>query len=156
MSKIKAKLTALLMAACCCLACIGIGVSFNKANNVVANAATTEELTAEFTNNGQFTLAQSSKTIPSSGKAAYTVLEGSAAQSTLPEGYSGSVLEIYHSGGSDGYDFVTVDFSNSKILAKDVVSIVVRAWVDNFNSAGDEFRTIGAVVANQRQYGVGA
>ncbi|MBR2320950.1 MAG: hypothetical protein IKA57_02305 [Clostridia bacterium] len=150
MSKIKAKLTAVLMAACCCLACIGIGVSMNKSNNVVANAATTEELTAEFTNNGQFALATSSKTT-----GGYTVIDGTAAQSTLPDGYSGSVLEIYHSSGSDGYDFVTVDFSNSKILAEDVVSIVVRAWVDNFNSAGDEFRTIGAVVANQRQYGVG-
>ena len=155
MSKIKAKLTALLMTACCCLACIGIGVSFNKANNVVANAATTEELTAEFTNNGQFALATSSKTT-----GGYTVVDSTTAQSTLPNGYSGAVLEIYHS-SSGSYDFVTVDFSNSKIPAKDVVSIVVRVWVDNYNYTDDstdnddEFRTIGAVTGTQRQYGIG-
>ena len=161
MSKIKAKLTAVLMTACCALGCLGIGFAFAKqTTKVTANAATAEELTAEFTNNGQFTLAQSSKTIPSSGKAAYTVLEGSAAQSTLPDGYSGSVLEIYHS-SSGSYDFVTVDFSNSKIPVKDVVSIVVRVWVDNYNYTDDstdnddEFRTIGAVTGTQRQYGIG-
>ena len=38
MSKFKAKLTALLMAAVCCLACVGIGISIKKSNEVVVNA----------------------------------------------------------------------------------------------------------------------
>ena len=150
MKKSKAKLTALLIATSCCLGCAGVGVAALQQKDVVAKAATTEELTAEITNNGQFAFAVSSKTNKD-----YAIVDGSAAQSTLPEGYSGAVLEVYHSNATDGYDFITLDFSGKQIRASEVKNIVVRIWVDNFNSANDEFRTIGAVTGTQRQYGIG-
>ena len=148
MNKIRAKLTALLMAAGCCLGCVGVGVAAMQPKDVVAKAATTEELTAEITNNGQFAFGVSSKT-----DKGYSIIDGSAAKSTLPAGYSGAVLEVYHSTAIDGYDFVTLDFTGKEIFAADVNSIIVRMWVDNFNSGTDEFRTIGAVTGTQRQYG---
>jgi len=130
MRNIKAKLTALLMAACCCLACIGIGVSFNKANNVVANAATTEELTAEFTNNGQFTVGNFREDMP------FEIVESTA--EGVPEGAEGAVLKI--TGVADGTNtagaFATLDFTASKIL-RSGANIIIRVYQPDTKS----FRT---------------
>ena len=126
MSKFKAKLTALLMAAACCLACIGIGVSFNKANQVVASAATLEE---EFTNNGQFTVGQFRDDMP------FEIVDSTA--EGVPEGAEGAVLKITGVGdqgvASDGA-FATLDFSASKILVSgaDIIVRVYQAGTQEF------------------------
>ena len=152
MNKIKAKLAALFMAVCCCLGCLGVGVVFlqQRKANITAKAATAEELTAEFTNNGQFVLEQDTQTshMP-------TILEGSeVTATTLPSGYEGAVLQAHRSSSSDGWDMIRFNFTASQIKAEDVISIVVRAWVENFNSANDEVRVKGAN-GTTRQYGIG-
>ena len=158
MNNFKAKLTALLMSASCCLVGVGAGLAATQDETIHANAATTEELTAEFTNNGQFAVA---KAVANARD--FSIKDGSSVvtnlpSGTLPEGYTGAVLEVKRSvkDSEDGFDYVNLDFSASKILAKDVDTIIVRMWVENFDSAKDEFRTIGRVTQTQRQYGYNA
>ena len=139
------------MALTCVFACLGVGLFVASNKTVNASAATQEELVAEFTHNGLFTLGVSSQ----SGSQAANIIDGSEATVTLPSGYEGAVLELNRSSSPDGYDLVTVDFSSSSILAADVKSIVVRMWVDNFNSANDEFRTLKPNTSTAIQYGVG-
>ncbi|MBO5737380.1 MAG: hypothetical protein J6S04_06185, partial [Clostridia bacterium] len=122
MSKIKAKLTALLMAAACCLACIGIGVSMNKSDQVVASAATVEELTAEFTNNGQFTVGQFRDDMP------FEIVDSTT--EGVPEGASGAVLKITGVGDdttSSGGAFATLDFTAAG-LYRSGVDVIVRVY----------------------------
>ena len=123
MKNIKAKLTTLLMTVCCSLACLGVGFAMQKpTNEVTANAATAEELTAEFTNNGQFTLNQFREDMP------FEVVDSTT--EGVPEGASGAVLKITgvgDDGTSAGGAFVTLDFLASKIVYTGV-DIVVRVY----------------------------
>ena len=131
MNNIKAKLAALFMAGCCCLACLGVGVSFlqPKNDNVTAKAATQEELAAEFTNNGQFTVSQATN-YPSE----FEFVDGDTEEG-LPEGYDGAVLKISESG--DGHKYVNVALSH--IPVSDVKSITVRCYSPGYSSS-DAFR----------------
>ena len=150
MKKMKSKLTALLMIACCSVACLGVvAVSQPKDENVVAKAATADELAAEFTNNGRFTVGKS-LTHPANGEHEFV---NGATLETLPDGYEGAVLKLYQSTAADGWDHIGFDFSGSQIFAVDVSSIVVRVFVENFQSASDEIRVSAG--PNTRQYGVG-
>ena len=150
MSKIKAKLTAFFVAVACLF--VGVGVVFlqQRKANITAKAATAEELTAEFTNNGQFVLEQDTITNHTP-----TILEGTAVtEATLPDGYKGAVLQAHRSSSTDGWDAVRFNFTAAQIKAADVSSIVIRVWVENFNSETDEIRVMGAN-GTTRQYGVG-
>ena len=111
MSKFKAKLTALLMAAGCCATGIGVGVSMKQADNVVVKADATA-LEAEFTNNGQFTLSKPSSSYGGGSSHTYSVIDGSTEEG-LPEGYSGAVLKI---SGTTSYDFIKLDFISFPIF----------------------------------------
>ena len=130
MNKIRAKLTALLMAAGCCLGCVGAGVAVMQPKDVVAKAATTEELTAEITNNGQFALSKPSDSYGGgSSRYNYSVVDGSTIAG-LPAGYSGAVLQV---SGTADYDFIKMDFSASKIASEDIISITVRMCASPYN-----------------------
>ena len=131
MNNIKAKLAALFTVACCCLGCLGVGVSFlqPKNDNVTAKAATQEELAAEFTNNGQFTVSQATN-FPSE----FEFVDGDTEEG-LPEGYDGAVLKISECG--DGHKYVNVALSH--IPVSDVKSITVRCYSPGYSSS-DAFR----------------
>ena len=127
MKRMKSKLTALLSVACCGVACLGVvAVSQPKDENVVAKAATVDELAAEFTNNGQFTVSPYSDSMTLS----YEFDE------SLPAGSEGAVMRIKTVAGQA---YVNVDFSNAQLKASDVESISVRAYSPDYTSA-DEFR----------------
>ena len=146
------------MALTCVFACLGVGlfVASNKAIN--ASAATEEELLADITNNGQLAFS----TAPQQKKE-FKIVDRTTAAATLPDGYSGALIEFNRTAtlasgatAADRTDYINVDFSGMHILAEDVVRIVVRIWVENFDASADEFRTIvDNDNAKQVQYGVG-
>ena len=98
-------------------------------------------LETEFSGNGQFAVTKYSNV-------SFDYVDGAA--EGLPAGYNGSVLKV---DSSSGAAYTTVDFSASKILAKDVESIVVRAYSPDY-TADDEFRTTSTTNV-LRQYGAG-
>ena len=124
MDKIKAKLTALFTAVVCLFACVGIGVAVSqpKSDNVTAKAATTEELTAEFTNNGQFTVGLFREDMP------FEIVDSTA--EGVPEGASGAVLKITgvgDDGSSAGGAFATLDFTAAGCFVTGT-DVVVRVY----------------------------
>ena len=135
------------MALTCVFACLGVGLFVASNKTVNASAATQEELVAEFTQNGLFTVSA----VERDGCGEPAIIDGKEAKSSLPAGYTGAVLEMDQNPSTNGYDFINLDFSASRILASDVKSIVVKIWAENYTS-DDEFRTIGSVTGSQRQY----
>ena len=145
----KANWKVLLVAMGCFATTAGIGAVALRNNAVTANADTALE--QEFTNNGQFQVAQASIKART-----YSIVDG-ATLANLPAGYTGAVLGVEHRDSeADGYDCISLDFSASNILAADVKSIVVRCWVEDFHSASDEFRTYKTGSNAAAQYGIGA
>ena len=136
------------------LSTISMGYRRGKECYIDSIKVVDNDLMKEITNDGQFTLEDSTLFINHAPK----ILEGSAVTATtLPAGYSGAVIEAYLGNyvatGRDGYDVVRFNFSDSEIKAEDVDSIVVRAWVANYDQGTDEVRVKEANSTDQKRYG---
>ena len=135
--KVLSKKILMIALSLCSFVCMLFGgvFAFAQTKSVQADATA---LQTEFTNNGQFTVSKYNGAVP------FEYVDG--ATEGLPAGYSGSVLKIKT---TSGCAYANLDFSESKILAADVASIVVRIYSPDFTLGTDEFRTY----PTQVQYG---
>ncbi|MBQ6980543.1 MAG: hypothetical protein IJQ07_07890 [Clostridia bacterium] len=97
-----------------------------------------EALEAEFTNNGQFAVGNTS------WGGTHEFIDGTSV------GGTGAVLKAEATAGTSGF---RLDFTGTGLRAEDVESIVVRLKADNFTKGSDEFRTSNDGGTHWVQYG---